>query len=107
MLQFLGDSEEEARKQAETILKLETELATPRLDKVASRDFRNFNNPRSISEVQKMVPAISWEEALKDMGVEKDVDTLIVMQPKYMEVVQQKLNTGNIERKKKLDGPGG
>ncbi|MBG25397.1 MULTISPECIES: M13 family metallopeptidase [Croceibacter] len=102
MLQFLGDSEEEARKQAETILKLETELATPRLDKVASRDFRNFNNPRSISEVQKMVPAISWEEALKDMGVEKDVDTLIVMQPKYMEVVQQKLNTGNIDEWKTL-----
>ncbi|WP_339660720.1 M13 family metallopeptidase [Croceibacter atlanticus] len=102
MLQFLGDSEEEARKQAETILKLETELATPRLDKVASRDFRNFNNPRSISEVQKMVPAISWEEALKDMGVEKDVDTLIVMQPKYMEVVQQKLNTGNIDEWKTI-----
>lgn len=102
MLQFLGDSEEEARKQAETILKLETELATPRLDKVASRDFRNFNNPRSISEVQKMVPAISWEEALKDMGVEKDVDTLIVMQPKYMEVVQQKLNAGNIDEWKTI-----
>lgn len=102
MLQFLGDSEEEARKQAETILKLETELATPRLDKVASRDFRNFNNPRSISEVQKMVPAISWEEALKDMGVEKEVDTLIVMQPKYMEVVQQKLKGGNIDEWKTL-----
>ncbi|MGO3182426.1 MAG: M13 family metallopeptidase [Aequorivita sp.] len=89
MLQFLGDTEESARKQGETILAFETKLATPRLDKVASRDFRNFNNPRSIEELQKKVPQIDWKEAFKDMGVTKDLDTVIVMQPKYMETVEQ------------------
>ncbi|QAA82472.1 M13 family peptidase [Aequorivita sp. H23M31] len=89
MLQFLGDSEESAHKQAETILAFETKLATPRLDKVASRDFRNFNNPKSISELQKMVPEIKWEQAFKDMGVTKELDTVIVMQPKYMETLNQ------------------
>ncbi len=89
MLQFLGDSEESARKQGETILAFETKLATPRLDKVASRDFRNFNNPKSIAELQKMVPQIKWEQAFKDMGVTKNLDTVIVMQPKYMEMLNQ------------------
>lgn len=89
MLQFLGDTEESARKQGETILAFETKLAKPRLDKVASRDFRNFNNPRSIEELQKKVPQIDWKEAFKDMGVTKDLDTVIVMQPKYMETVEQ------------------
>ncbi len=97
MLQFLGDSEEEARTQAETILAFETKLAEPRLDKVASRDFRNFNNPRSMDDVQKMVPAISWKEALKDLGVTKEVDTVIVMQPAYMDVVQKTLTEGDVE----------
>ena len=98
MLQYLGDSEEEARKQAETILEFETKLATPRLDKVASRDFRNFNNPRALAEVQAMVPAIKWEQALTDMGVTKTVDTLIVMQPKYMETLQNILAAGNVDK---------
>lgn len=89
MLQFLGDTEESARKQAETILAFETKLAIPRLDKVASRDFRNFNNPRSIDELQKMLPEIKWEQAFKDMGITKKMDTLIVMQPKYMETLKQ------------------
>lgn len=89
MLQFLGDTEATARAQAETILAFETQLATPRLDKVASRDFRNFNNPRSIAELQKMLPQIKWEEAFKDMGIDKKLDTVIVMQPKYMETVKQ------------------
>lgn len=98
MLQFLGDSEEEARKQAETVLAFETKLATPRLDKVASRDFRNFNNPRSVAQLQKMVPAIQWQETFKDMGVPKTLDTVIVMQPKYMEVVQKTLAKGEVEK---------
>jgi len=97
MLQYLGDSEEAARTQAETILAFETNLAAPRLDKVASRDFRNFNNPRSMDQVQEMVPAIQWEQAMKDMGVTKVVDTVIVMQPTYMETVQNVLSKKDID----------
>tara|TARA_Y100000815_G_scaffold275806_1_gene318111 strand:+ start:19716 stop:21830 length:2115 start_codon:yes stop_codon:yes gene_type:complete len=96
MLQFLGDSEAEARTQAETILAFETKLAEPRLDKVASRDFRNFNNPRSMKQVQEMVPAVSWEQAFKDLGVTKTVDTVMVMQPKYMGVVQKTFKEGDL-----------
>ncbi|EDM45374.1 Peptidase, M13 family (lipoprotein) [unidentified eubacterium SCB49] len=97
MLQFLGDDEASARKQAETILAFETTLATPRLDKVQSRDFRNFNNPRSIAQIQEMAPAINWKTAIKDMGVEKELDTLIVMQPKYMAVVQDVMKKGDVD----------
>ena len=97
MLQFLGDDEVSARSQAETILAFETALATPRLDKVQSRDFRNFNNPRAMAQIQEMVPAITWKTAIKDLGVEKELDTLIVMQPKYMEVVQNTFAKGDID----------
>lgn len=96
MLQFLGDSEAEARAQAETVLAFETKLATPRLDKVASRDFRNFNNPRSIAELQSMAPSIEWKKAFEDFGIAKKLDTLIVMQPTYMEVVQNLWAEGDI-----------
>ena len=97
MLQFLGDTEPDARKQAETILAFETNLAIPRLDKVARRDFRNFNNPRSLEQVQKMVPSISWKDAFTSMGVTKKVDTVMVMQPAYMNVVKNTLEKGDIE----------
>ena len=89
MLQFLGDDKESANSQAETILNFETLLATPKLDKVQRRDFRKLNNPRSVKQIQEMVPAINWPLAFKDLGIEIDLDTLIVMQPKYMEAVQE------------------
>jgi len=97
MLQFLGDTEEEAKAQAETILAFETRLAIPRLDKVARRDFRNFNNPRSMEQLQKMVPQIKWKEALQDLGVTKQVDTVLVMQPAYMDVLKKVLAEGDVD----------
>ncbi len=96
MLQFLGDSKEDAHSQAETILAFETKLAEPRLDKVASRDFRNFNNPRTVSQLQKMVPAVNWEQSFTNIGVSKKLDTVIVMQPVYMETVQNIYAKGDI-----------
>lgn len=97
MLQFLGDSEEEARSQAEAVLAFETKLAEPRLDKVASRDFRNFNNPRSMTEIEDKYSAISWKKALEDLGATTMPDTLILMQPAYMDVVQNIFEEGDIE----------
>src|SRR5690606_37467909 len=55
MLQFLGDTPEEAAKNAETILAFETKMASPRFDKVERRDARLSYNPRSIAELQKNV----------------------------------------------------
>ncbi len=97
MLQFLGDDKIKAKKDAQTILAFETRLAKPRLDKVASRDFRNFNNPKSIDELNTIVPQISWQQSFTDLGVSKKLDTVIVMQPVYMNEVAKILSEGDIE----------
>ena len=97
MLQFLGDDEKSAEQQAETILNFETSLAIPKLDKVQRRDFRKLNNPKSLNELQEMVPSLNWPLAIKDLGIEKELDTLIVMQPKYMEVVQEIFKSADIK----------
>jgi len=78
MLQFIGHSEADSRTAAEKVLELETTLATPRLDKVQSRDIRNFNNPTALGDLQTMAPAINWKKFITDMGIKKNVDTLLV-----------------------------
>jgi len=97
MLQFLGDEEPVAMASAKKILEYETILAEPRLDKVQSRDIRNFNNPRTIAELQEMIPSMDVKKFLKDLGVRDDLDTIIVMQPKYLAVMQEFLTTTPIE----------
>ncbi|MBW1297682.1 M13 family metallopeptidase [Aquimarina litoralis] len=95
MLQYIGETEKQARQNATTILAIETKLAEPRLDKVESRDTRNFNNPRSITQLTEMTPSIDWNKLMKDLEVKKQLDSVIVMQPKYMKELQNVLaNTG-------------
>ena len=96
MLQYLGDSEEEAAKKAQTILEFETALAQPRLDKVERRDARKTYNPMTVTELQKTVPAVNWNRYFEAIGA-KNVDTVIVRQPKYMQAVQKTLASQNVE----------
>ncbi len=95
MLQFLGDSETEANNQAKQILAFETKLAEPRMDKVERRDARKRYNPKSIDQLQKMVPAINWNSYFKGIGVKK-IDTIIVTDVKYTNALQTILAENNI-----------
>src|SRR5690606_19660657 len=102
MFKFIGVDEAKGRADAEKILALETKLAAPRLDKIQSRDARNFNNPRSVAELQAMTPAVNWNKFIKDLGITKKIDTVIVMEPKYMAELNTFLKTTPIEDLKTL-----
>ena len=96
MLQYIDYTEEEAKKAAETILAFETKLAEPRLDKVERRDARNTYNPMTIAELQKLTPAMQWNAYFEGIGA-KNLDTVIVSQPKYMKALQQILAENSVE----------
>ena len=96
MLQYLGDSEEEAAKNAKAILAFETSMAQPRLDKVERRDARKTYNPMTVAQLQKTTPAIDWKRFFNEIGAGQ-VDTIIVSQPKYMESLQKGLASTNVE----------
>jgi len=102
MLQFIEYSKEDAAAAAVKIIEMETQLVEPRLDKVAARDTRNYNNPRSILQLQEMCPAIDWNKMIADLGIEKKIDTIMVAQPKYMTALNDFLNNTSIEDIKTL-----
>ncbi|MFP4844701.1 M13 family metallopeptidase [Winogradskyella sp. PE311] len=102
MLQFIEYSKEDADAAAVKIIEMETQLVEPRLDKVAARDARNYNNPRSIAELQDMCPAINWNKMIADLGIEKKLDTVLVAQPKYMIALNDFLMNTSIDDIKTL-----
>ncbi|HLA55817.1 MAG TPA: M13 family metallopeptidase [Flavobacterium sp.] len=96
MLQYLGDSPAVAKVNAEKILAFETELSKPRLDRVERRDSRKSYNPMSIADLQKLMPAINWNQYLSGVGMPK-LDTVIVSQPKYMAALQSLLTQNKVD----------
>ena len=102
MLQVLGDDEASAKDAADRILAMETALAQPRLDKVESRDARNYNNPRTIAEADEMLSTIDLNKMISDLGVAKKFDTLIVTQLRYTKALDTFLKETSLEDIKTL-----
>ena len=95
MLQYIGDSEEEAKVNAETVLAFETRMAEPRMTKEDRRDARKRYNPKSMSDLSKLVPEINWNNYFKGIGV-KQLDTVIVSDPGYFKALNTILSENNL-----------
>ena len=87
MLQFLNETPEQAKANAEKILALEIQMSKPRLDRVERRDSKKQYNPTAIADMQKMLPSIDWNTYINGIGITK-IDTIIVSQPRYMSSLQ-------------------
>ncbi len=96
MLQYLGDTEEEAAAQAERILAFETKLSEQRMDRVDRRDARKRNNPRSVEQLQSMVPQINWVKYFEGIGV-KEIDTIIITELAYTESLNEIFAENQVE----------
>lgn len=96
MLQFLGEKPDVAKKNAERVLALETAMAKPRLDRVERRDRRKTYNPMSVADLQKLTPAVDWKKFIEGVGI-KNLDSVIVSQPKYMTELQTILTSNQVE----------
>jgi predicted metalloendopeptidase len=95
MLQYLGQDAESAGKDAQVVLAFETSLATPMFTRVERRDDRLSYNPMKVSDLQKLTPAINWENYLDGIGI-KALDTIVVTEPKYMAALQSILKKGDV-----------
>ncbi len=96
MLLFLGEKPEQAKIDADKILALEIQMSIPRLDRVERRDSKKQYNPTAIADLQKMLPAVDWNNYLKGVGFAK-IDTIIVSQPRYMNALQNIFTENKVE----------
>ncbi|MDD3003723.1 M13 family metallopeptidase [Flavobacterium sp.] len=87
MLEFLGEKPAKAKSDAAKILALEIEMSQPRLDRVERRDRRKSYNPMTVADLQKLTPSVNWNTYLGGIGL-KNIDSLIVSQPKYMTALE-------------------
>lgn len=99
MLGLSGENDTEAKAQG--IFELENELALASLTPIEARNIPALYNPMTVDGLQEMTPSIDWNSYLATVGVDlSKVDTLIVLQPKFMAAVEGILASGNLERTK-------
>jgi len=82
MLQFLGDSEQDAAKKAKTIMDMETRLAKASMTVVEQRDPSAIYHKMTLSDLQKVAPEIDWKRYFTAIGL-TDPGEMNVAQPEF------------------------
>jgi putative endopeptidase len=92
MMQLLGDSPEAAQREAESILKVETDLAKVSLTRVQKRDPYNLKHKMSRQELQTLTPAFDWDAFLTASGV-PGIHTINVTEPEFYKQLGKELSS--------------
>ncbi|HKK44077.1 MAG TPA: M13 family metallopeptidase [Balneolaceae bacterium] len=82
MYRILGQSAAGAQKNAETLMKLETNIAKTSRKREDTRDPHKNYNKMTVSRLQEMTPNINWKHFFESAGLSR-VDTVIVGQPEF------------------------
>jgi endothelin-converting enzyme/putative endopeptidase len=93
MLGLIGESKAEAKKDAATVLRIETALAKASLTRVERRNPYNLSHKMTLQELGKIAPAFEWKPYLVTSGLITKVDTLNVTEPKFFAAMQKELKS--------------
>ena len=87
----------DSKKAADSILKLETELAKVQWDKVTNRDPIKTYNKFLVSEIPKLTSGIDWVTLLQAVGAKDKVDYVLISQPSYVAAYARILNKVSLD----------
>jgi endothelin-converting enzyme/putative endopeptidase len=92
MLQLIGESAEQAKQDAQSVMAIETALAKASLTRVERRDPYNIYHKMKVAELQKITPSFDWSAYLTKSGLPK-TDAINVTQPKFYEAIEQQITS--------------
>jgi len=93
MLELIGESPTNAKKDAATVLRIETALAKASLTRVERRNPYNLVHKMTVAALSKTSPSFAWKSYLAGTGVIGKVSTLNVTEPKFFAAVQKELTS--------------
>jgi putative endopeptidase len=93
VLQLLGDTPASAAAGAQTVLRIETELAKGHMSRVDRRTPENTYHRESRAKLAALAPSWPWDAYFRQMGIES-ISELNIASPRYLPVLERQL-TGN------------
>ncbi len=96
MLELLGDSPEAAKREAASIMKIETALAKASLTRVEQRDPHNLFHKMDRKQLQALTPDFDWNSYLKTTGIDQ-VSTFNVTEPKFYQELDHQIQGNSLE----------
>ena len=95
MFKLIGESDAVAKKDAETVMNIETELAKASMSKVEMRNPNKTCHKMDIVSLEKISPDFSWKSYFKSVGL-PNLDSMNVAQPDFFKEISKIVNETQI-----------
>jgi putative endopeptidase len=95
MFTLLGDSSQNASRNAQTVMRMETRLANASFTNVENRDAVKTYNRMTLTELQNLAPEFNWTELLLDVGY-PDIKEINVNQPTFVKELGKMMQTESV-----------
>jgi putative endopeptidase len=92
VFQLMGESADAAKKDAATVMSMETALAKAQLTLVERRDPYKLKHKMSVAELRQLAPNIEWKDYYEELQY-PGFDILNVSTPDYLKEVNRQLTT--------------
>src|SRR5438552_2365886 len=92
MLELIGESKAQAEKDAQTVLRIETDLAKPALTRVERRNPYNLYHKMTPAQLSALTPLFEWKLYLVHSGL-ITINTMNVTEPKFFKALNNELKT--------------
>jgi endothelin-converting enzyme/putative endopeptidase len=90
MLQMIGESGPDAKADAQSVMRIETALATHSLTGVEKRDPYNLKHTYTVDQLRELTPAFDWDAYLAKSGAPA-FEKLNVDEPKFLTELNRQL----------------
>src|SRR5689334_14673681 len=96
MMELLRDKPDAAKREAATIMQIETALAKASLTRVEQRDPHNLFHKMDRKQLQELIPNFDWNVYLKTIGIDQ-VSTFNVTEPKFYQELDHQIQTNSLD----------
>lgn len=92
---LIGDTPDQAAKEAQDVMSIETALAKGSLDRVAMRDPATRYHPMTIGELQAKTPNYDWKTYLDGIGLSQ-AKTVVVSSLPYLDTANNEIGSAGL-----------
>ena len=90
VFELMGESADAAKKDADTVMRMETALANAQLTRVERRDPYKLKHKMSVAELRKLAPNIDWKDYYQELQY-PGFEILNLATPDYLKEVNRRL----------------
>ncbi len=97
MFELAGESDQQAARDAKTVLAIETVMAQSAMDNVARRDPKNLNNKMNLDQVQALTPSFDFRRYLELIGAPPSEPHYLVSSPDFFRGLEKLIQQRSVE----------